>query len=104
MKTPYMTPTTSPPFFTPPFITPISPYNQRGFNPLFETATDAEFNKLKSSPPPKFKFLQEAEEKLRRKLQEDENKGNGDEVDGCFITIVVDKKTEREVNYQPHPP
>ncbi|KAG4922918.1 hypothetical protein AAZX31_18G270600 [Glycine max] len=104
VETPYMTPTTSPPFFTPPFTTPISPYNQRGFNPLFETATDAEFNRLKSSPPPKFKFLQEAEEKLRRKLQQDENKGNGDEVDGSFITIVVDKKTEREVNHQPRPP
>ncbi|RDX70420.1 hypothetical protein CR513_50338, partial [Mucuna pruriens] len=100
VETPYMTPTTSPPFFTPPFT---SPYNQRGFNPLFETATDAEFNRLKSSPPPKFRFLQEAEEKLRRKLQ-DESKGNGDEVDGSFITILVDKKTEREVNHHPHPP
>lgn len=104
VETPYMTPTGSPPFFTPPF-TPMSPYNQRGFNPLFDTATESEFNRLKSSPPPKFKFLQEAEEKLRRKLQEDESKGNnGDEVDGSFITIVVDKKTEREVNRQPRPP
>ncbi|KAL2329598.1 hypothetical protein Fmac_017179 [Flemingia macrophylla] len=100
VETPYMTPTTSPPFFTSPF-TPMTPYSQHGFNPLFETATDAEFNRLKSSPPPKFKFLQEAEEKLRRKLQQDnETKGNGDEVDGSFITIVVDKKTsEGEVNY-----
>ncbi|XP_020231971.1 uncharacterized protein LOC109812422 [Cajanus cajan] len=104
VETPYMTPTTSPPFFTPPF-TPMSPYNQHGFNPLFETATDAEFNRLKSSPPPKFKFLQEAEEKLRRKLEQDhESKGNGDEVDGSFITIVVDKKTTGEVNHhQPRP-
>ncbi|TKY64876.1 hypothetical protein E2542_SST07727 [Spatholobus suberectus] len=102
VETPYMTPTTSPPFFTPP-LTPMSPYNQRGFNPLFETATDAEFNRLKSSPPPKFKFLQEAEEKLRRKLQ-DESKGNGNEVEGSFITIVVDKKTDRELNQQPRPP
>lgn len=104
VETPYMTPTTSPPFFTPPF-TPMSPYNQRGFNPLFETATESEFNRLKSSPPPKFKFLQEAEEKRRRKLQQDESKGhNGDEVDGSFITIVVDKKTEREISHQPRPP
>lgn len=102
VETPYMTPTTSPPFFTPPF-TPMSPYNQRGFNPLFETATESEFNRLKSSPPPKFKFLQEAEEKRRRKLQQDESKGhNGD--DGSFITIVVDKKTEREISHQPRPP
>ncbi|KAK7340875.1 hypothetical protein VNO77_21592 [Canavalia gladiata] len=98
VETPYLTPNASPPFFT-----PISPYNQHGFNPLFETATDAEFNRLKSSPPPKFKFLQEAEEKLRRKLQ-DENKENGDDVDGSFITIVVDKKTERDLNHHSHPP
>ncbi|XP_061338358.1 uncharacterized protein LOC133285186 isoform X2 [Gastrolobium bilobum] len=103
VETPYMTPTASPPYFTPPF-TPISPYNQRGFNPLFESTTDAEFNRIKSSPPPKFKFLQEAEEKLRRKLH-DENKVNGDEVvDSSFITIVVDKKIERELTHQSHLP
>ncbi|KAJ1443159.1 hypothetical protein SESBI_00442 [Sesbania bispinosa] len=102
VETPYLTPNASPPFFTPPF-TPISPYNQHGFNPLFESTTDAEFNRIKSSPPPKFKFLQEAEEKLRRKLQ-DGNKENGDEVGGSFITIVVDKKTERELNHQSHHP
>ncbi|KAE9595200.1 hypothetical protein Lalb_Chr17g0336191 [Lupinus albus] len=72
VETPYLTPNASPSFFTTPII--ISPYNnQHGFNPLFESTTDAEFNRMKSSPPPKFKFLQEAEEKLRRKLQ-DENK------------------------------
>ncbi|OIW07284.1 hypothetical protein TanjilG_11918 [Lupinus angustifolius] len=73
VETPYLTPNASPTFFT-----PISPYNH-GFNPLFESKTDAEFNRMKSSPPPKFKFLQEAEEKLRRKLQEDHNeRKNGD--------------------------
>lgn len=106
VETPYLTPNASPQFFTPPFTptTMISPYNQHGFNPLFESSTDAEFNRMKSSPPPKFKFLQEAEEKLRRRLQDDDNnKGNGNEVvDGSFITIVVDKKTEREVNHQYH--
>ena len=100
-ETPYLTPSASPPFFTPPF-TPISPYSQRGFNPLFESATDAEFNRIKSSPPPKFKFLQEADEKLRRKLQDDNNNGNGDEVDGSITAIVVDKKTERELNHHSH--
>ncbi|XP_004492124.1 uncharacterized protein [Cicer arietinum] len=95
VETPYLTPIESPNFFTPPFtpINCISPYNQHGFNPLFESATDAEFNKIKSSPPPKFKFLQEAEEKLRRKLQDDDS----------LLTIVVDKKFEREVNHQFHP-
>lgn len=101
VETPYLTPITSPHFFTPMNCSPYncSPYNQHGFNPLFESTTDAEFNRLKSSPPPKFKFLQEAEEKLRRKLQDD-NKGiNGNEVDNSLITIIVDKKYEREVNH-----
>ncbi|CAJ2669427.1 hypothetical protein L195_g013517 [Trifolium pratense] len=96
VETPYLTPIASPHFFTP---LNCSPYNQHGFNPLFESTTDAEFNRLKSSPPPKFKFLQEAEEKLRRKLQDD-NKGiNGNEVDDSLITIVVDKKSERAHQY-----
>ncbi|KAL1323103.1 hypothetical protein HN51_068134 [Arachis hypogaea] len=105
VETPYLTPNASPSFFTPPF-TPSSPYNQHGFNPLFESTTESEFNRIKSSPPPKFKFLQEAEEKLRRKLQEGENnKGNNnvDEVDDCStMTTIVDKKTEREVNNHSH--
>ncbi|CAL0314613.1 unnamed protein product [Lupinus luteus] len=96
VETPYLTPNASPSFFTP-IIT--SPYNQHGFNPFLESVTDAEFNRMKSSPPPKFKFLQEAEEKLRRKLQDENNKGkNRDEVvdDGSFITLADDKKIERE--------
>ncbi|XVE52690.1 hypothetical protein DITRI_Ditri02bG0142900 [Diplodiscus trichospermus] len=118
VETPYLTPLASPPFFTPP-LTPMDVcYNQQGFNPLFESATDAEFNRIRSSPPPKFKFLQEAEEKLnRRKLMEevvdkndgydddDDDEENGDmtppskylkdEEDGSFITIVVDRNKER---------
>ncbi|MED6147467.1 hypothetical protein PIB30_044286 [Stylosanthes scabra] len=101
VETPYLTPNASPSFFTPPF-TPVSPYNQHGFNPLFESVTESEFNRIKSSPPPKFKFLQEAEEKLRRKLQEGDNKkgNNADEVDDCSMktTIVVDKKIESFMN------
>ena len=62
-----MTPTTSPPFFTPPFTTPISPCNQCGFNPLFETEIDAEFNRLKSSPPPNIKVLTGRRKKAQKK-------------------------------------
>ncbi|KAL5734732.1 hypothetical protein ACOSP7_032593 [Xanthoceras sorbifolium] len=116
VETPYLTPLASPPFFTPP-LTPInSSYNQHGFNPLFESSTDAEFNKIRSSPPPKFKFLQEAEEKLyRRKLIEEAEKEpshkktdgvvqvNGikaadHEDDGPFITITIDRNKERELH------
>ncbi|KAJ9175705.1 hypothetical protein P3X46_014234 [Hevea brasiliensis] len=114
IETPYLTPLASPPFFTPP-LTPM--------DHLFESAADAEFNKIRSSPPPKFKFLQDAEEKLyRRKLREEVEekvqKNDGfaqahakkvatskflkDEEDGSFITINVDKNREIELNHQNH--
>ncbi|XVF83637.1 hypothetical protein PTKIN_Ptkin16aG0506000 [Pterospermum kingtungense] len=116
VETPYLTPLASPPFFTPPLTPSMDASNyshQLGFNPLFESAADAEFNRLRSSPPPKFKFLQEAEEKLhRKKSMEEEVHNNGgfdqengdttppskylkDEEDGSFITIIVDRNKER---------
>ena len=117
VETPYLTPLASPPFFTPP-LTPS--YNQIGFDHLFESSKDAEFNKIRSSPPPKFKFLQDAEEKLytRKLMQEAEmvprkdcfapdytkrpTSSNflKDEDDGPFITIIVDRNKERELNEQ----
>ncbi|KAK6933192.1 hypothetical protein RJ641_036086 [Dillenia turbinata] len=125
VETPYLTPLSSPPFFTPP-LTPMensssasSTHNSHGFNPLFETSTDAEFNRIRASPPPKFKFLKDAEEKLQRKLREEAEKkaqnseicaqdevGGGsssttkfgkDEESGSFITIIVSKNKEREL-------
>uniref|UniRef100_A0A803P1M9 Membrane lipoprotein n=1 Tax=Cannabis sativa TaxID=3483 RepID=A0A803P1M9_CANSA len=71
VETPYLTPLASPPFVTPP-LTPGGSYSQNGFNFHFESTTDAEFNRLRSSPPPKFKFLQEAEKKLEKRLMEEE--------------------------------
>lgn len=124
METPYLTPLASPPFFTPPLTPMHSGYNQRGFNHLCESSTDAEFNKIRSSPPPKFKFLQVAEEKLcqRKQMEEAEEKvqlkNDGfaqdhankaasskllkDEEDGPFITIIVDRNRERELNDHQH--
>lgn len=110
VETPYLTPLSSPPFFTPP-LTPMdsSSYNHQGFNPLFESSTDAEFKRIRSSPPPKFKFLKDAEEKLhKRKLMEEADEGVkgdvleapptskfvDDEEDGSFITIIVAKNKE----------
>lgn len=56
-ETPYLTPLASPPY--------------RGFNSLSELSNKAEFFKMRSSPPPKFKFLRDAEDKLyRKKLME----------------------------------
>lgn len=120
VETPYLTPLSSPPFFTPP-VTPS--YNQIGFNHLFESSKDAEFNKIRSSPPPKFKFLQDADEKLhKRKLMQEagekvqmhdvfaqdhtkipaSSNSHKDEDDGPFITIIIDRNKERELNEQNH--
>lgn len=52
----------------------LDSYNCQGFNPLFESSTEAELNRLRSSPPPKFKFLRDAEEKLIRRLIEEAEK------------------------------
>lgn len=105
-ETPYLTPLSSPSMFTPPHTPLNSAYTTHigfKFNPLFESSSDAELSRLKSSssPPPKFKFLQEAEDKFqRRKMQEEaeqylnesesthENRFKGDE---SFITIIVAK-------------
>ncbi|KAG2309348.1 hypothetical protein Bca4012_081681 [Brassica carinata] len=81
---PYLTPRASPSFFTPPF-TPLtescSSVRKEGISSLFESSTDAEFNRLVRSSPlsssqspsslPRFKFLRDAEEKLnKRKVME----------------------------------
>ncbi|CAI9773119.1 unnamed protein product [Fraxinus pennsylvanica] len=78
-ETPFLTPVASPPYFTPPLSpsssSPLpSDYIQKGcFNPLHESEGDAVFNILRSSPPPKLKFLSDAEDKLyRRKFMEEE--------------------------------
>ncbi|XP_047314575.1 uncharacterized protein LOC124922152 [Impatiens glandulifera] len=47
-------------------------YNHHGFNPLFEQLTESELNRLRSSPPPKFKFMRDAEDKLMKRLIEEE--------------------------------
>ncbi|KAL8051422.1 hypothetical protein ABFX02_06G147200 [Erythranthe guttata] len=120
LETPYLTPIGSPHYFTPP-ITPSSfsntTYDNRLINsPFSESERDAAFNRLMSSPPPKFKFLRDAEEKLvnqRRKNMEEtgnrERKINDDSSDsvvrkeeenGPFITIIVAKSQEDEKEEQ----
>ncbi|XP_076906965.1 uncharacterized protein LOC143563267 [Bidens hawaiensis] len=66
LDTPFFTPLASPPYFTPP-ITP-GDYSYRTFSPLFQLSSDLEFNRIRASPPPKFKFLRDAEDKLQRKM------------------------------------
>ncbi|PIM99607.1 hypothetical protein CDL12_27897 [Handroanthus impetiginosus] len=55
---------------SPTFKTPhsLDSYSNHGFNPLFESLSESEINRLRSSPPPKFKFLKDAEDKLLRRL------------------------------------
>ncbi|RVX20317.1 hypothetical protein VitviT2T_017723 [Vitis vinifera] len=120
VETPFLTPLASPPFFTPPLTPMDSSYNHQGVNPLFESAADADqFSKISSSPPPKFKFLKDAEEKLHRKVMEEAKKEqlqfevsadfavnppsssklHKDEEDGSFITIVVAKNKEKDLTH-----
>uniref|UniRef100_A0A2P2JUQ3 Uncharacterized protein n=1 Tax=Rhizophora mucronata TaxID=61149 RepID=A0A2P2JUQ3_RHIMU len=74
VDTPFLTPLASPPLKSPPFGTPVPSYHHHGFNPLFESSADADLNRLRSSPPPKFQFLRDAEEKLLRKLMQEAEK------------------------------
>lgn len=112
----FLTPTSSPQFF---FTPPLTPMTQMGgsssyshhcspastYNPFLESSTDAEFNRIKASPPPFFKFLKDAEEKLEKKKREEENRlrrerervrgvhhcngGSIEEQNGSFLRILV---------------
>ncbi|KAK4717810.1 hypothetical protein R3W88_016148 [Solanum pinnatisectum] len=53
-----------------PLSSPPVKSQEFSFNPLFES----EIKSMKSSPPPKFKFLRDAEEKLIRRLIEEADK------------------------------
>ncbi|XP_048234707.1 uncharacterized protein LOC125371012 [Ricinus communis] len=70
VDTPFLTPLASPRLQS----SPLGSYHHLGFNPLFESSVEAEINRFRSSPPPKFKFLRDAEEKLFRKLIEEAEK------------------------------
>ncbi|KAL7590131.1 uncharacterized protein LOC111893301 [Lactuca sativa] len=100
VDTPFFTPLASPPYLTPP-ITP-GDYSYRAFSPLFEVSSDSEFNRIWASPPPKFKFLRDAEDKLQRRKEienfqdDDDNDGVKDDENGSFITLIVSKNKEME--------
>lgn len=109
VETPILTPLASPTLK--PHNHPLDSYNQHGFNfnPLFESSTDVEMNRFRSSPPPRFKFLRDAEEKLMRRLMEEAEKRSfkvqesvaTEERDGSFIRIIVGgKNRQRELNQQ----
>lgn len=70
---PFLVPLASPALKSPP-LNALDSYNHQGFNPLFESSAEAEMNRLRSSPPPSFKFLRDAEDKLYRRLREEAEK------------------------------
>lgn len=104
VETPFFTPLASPPYLTPPRDS-----TNRPFSPLRHSSSDAEFNRIWASPPPKFKFLRDAEDKLQRKKllenfgvdgcvqKSDEYKVKDDE-NGSFITLIV--SNEKELSHQ----
>ncbi|KAA8543902.1 hypothetical protein F0562_021921 [Nyssa sinensis] len=100
VETPFLSPLSSPPSKAHPH--PLDSYNHHGFNPLFESSTDAELYRLRSSPPPKFKFLRDAEEKLMRRLMEEAEKMAHnrtvvtEEKDDSVFKIIVGNDKERE--------
>lgn len=116
VDTPYLSPLPSPSLKSSP-LSSLDSYKHHGFNPLFESSTEAELSKLRSSPPPKFKFLRDAEEKLFRRLMEEAEKraakncGSAqdfgikatpnstmatEEKDGSFVRLVVGKSKENQ--------
>lgn len=125
LDSPFLTPLASPPVKSSP-MKALSSYSHHGFNPLFESSADAELNRVRSSPPPKFKFLRDAEEKLYKRLKEEaqkkalQNSGSvqdsgaksspnssvlTEETEGSFLNLVAAKNKERELhhNLPPYP-
>ncbi|WOL16573.1 hypothetical protein Cni_G25360 [Canna indica] len=96
----------TPPLLVPPLI-PLDRCDHGGFsNPLFEACGEEDLIPMWPSPPPKFKFLKDAEEKLYRKKKMTEEVASqvqtetGDdapksEKDGSLIAIVIGKNRER---------
>ncbi|GAV57910.1 hypothetical protein CFOL_v3_01446 [Cephalotus follicularis] len=122
IDTPFLTPLASPPSKS----SPLNSYSHLGFNPLFESSLKADLNMFTSSPPPKFKFLRDAEEKLLRRLMREETEKeiakNGGVVvqdsgvktaqnsamiieqrEGSFLSFLVGKNRERVVDHHVPP-
>ncbi|CAH8296586.1 unnamed protein product [Eruca vesicaria subsp. sativa] len=96
-NTPGFTPLASP---TAVKSSPLGSYSHHEFNPLFETEGELEFNKFfrsSSSPPPKFKFMRDAEEKLRRRMIEEAKRREQKpelSVEGSFLKFMNREKKQ----------
>ncbi|KAG5238193.1 Transmembrane protein [Salix suchowensis] len=119
IDTPFFSPLASPRLKSPPSNAPGS-YHHHGFNPLFESSVEAELSRLSTSPPPKFKFLRDAEAKLFRRLMDEAEKRASkncvsvqdspeikvcnstmiaEETEGSFLGFVVGKNRESEIRH-----
>ncbi|KGN47164.1 uncharacterized protein LOC101220684 [Cucumis sativus] len=110
VDTPFLTPLPSPPLMpTTSPLNPLSSFKHHGFNinPLFESSTDLDLSRLLSSPPPKFKFLREAEEKLYRKLMEEAqkkpNKNDGSVQSSEIRAMSIPKEAVQEEDHHVSP-
>lgn len=112
IDTPFLSPLASPPLKS-----PLDSYSHHGFNPLFESSSEVDqMFRPSSSPPPKFKFLRDAEEKLYRRLKmEAERKGSKNHVsisvaesdakspksapikDGSLLAFLVHRNKDEEI-------
>ncbi|KAK7402183.1 hypothetical protein VNO78_14238 [Psophocarpus tetragonolobus] len=86
IDTPFLTPVPSSPLP----LDPLRSYKHQGFNPLFESSAEFEYNRFRSSPPPKFKFMRDAEEKLHRKLMEEARRKAMDNAQAPYETMATD--------------
>ncbi|GMH12291.1 hypothetical protein Nepgr_014132 [Nepenthes gracilis] len=92
VETSFLSPLSSPPLMASAALDSLHPYTRHGFNPLFESSVDAELNRLRASPPPKFKFLRDAEEKLYRRLLEEAEKLKARNCGRCQIAKAKDSQ------------
>ncbi|KAI4334514.1 hypothetical protein L6164_019197 [Bauhinia variegata] len=112
IDTPFLTPVASSPLKSP--LNTLESYKHLGFNPLFESSTELELSR--ASPPPKFKFLRDAEDKLCRRLMEEAQKkalkSNGSvqespnstmatDGEGSFLGLLKNKERELQQSHRP---
>jgi len=97
IDTPFLTPVASSPLKCPLALDPLHSYKHQGFNPLFESSAELDYNRFRSSPPPKFKFLRDAEEKLQRRLMEEARRKTAENVQECGVKDFKDSPNETMV-------
>lgn len=111
LDTPFLSPLASPALKVPQHPN-LEAYYNHGLNPLYESS-ELGMNKIRSSPPPTFKFLRDAEEKLLRRLRqmELEKKASSkkmdqdsldktEEKDGAFVKLIVSKGNSENGHHQ----